>query len=164
MHFPDLSNECQIAHGPKVRAIGWLEKGHPFTTGEPPDDFGPALTAHLGSGRWLPITSAGIHPCDWCSGAAGAQNLVVPSVDCVYVAPELILHYVRDHRYLPPAEFIAAVRALPPLGSDAYFRAFLPFLDVWGFHAATHAQIVSSCLAAAIPPPLESEPRKKFEW
>ena len=28
----------------------------------------------------------------------------------VYAAPELIAHYVEDHGYLPPPEFVEAVR------------------------------------------------------
>jgi hypothetical protein len=41
----------------------------------------------------------------------------------VYVAPELIIHYIEEHRYLPPPAFCGAVVACPPINSAVYFQA-----------------------------------------
>lgn len=34
VYYADLATECQIARGPRVRAIGWLAAGHAFARGE----------------------------------------------------------------------------------------------------------------------------------
>lgn len=41
----------------------------------------------------------------------------------VYVAPELILHYIEAHLYKPPDEFINAVLRSPDQNSSAYLDA-----------------------------------------
>ncbi len=61
------------------------------------------------------------------SRARGAANLWVPADDVVYVAPELVLHYVTGHKYLPPLEFIDAVMACPEQGSAAYMNRMSRF-------------------------------------
>jgi hypothetical protein len=53
----------------------------------------------------------------------GAANLWVPGEGCVYVAPSLIAHYIRVHRYVPPREFVDAVMRCPEMGSEEYRRA-----------------------------------------
>src|SRR3712207_9113012 len=42
-------------------------------------------------------------------GVRGSANLFVPTEGFVYVAPAMILHYIRDHRYAPPEQFRTAV-------------------------------------------------------
>src|SRR5262249_29563909 len=49
-----------------------------------------------------------------------ARNLYVPTPECVYIAPAMILHYVVAHRYRPPDEFIHPLQQCPPQGSDEY--------------------------------------------
>ena len=51
----------------------------------------------------------------WCD-----TDILVPDRTLVYIAPALILHYIRVHRYLPPAYFIDAVLTCPEPGSDEY--------------------------------------------
>jgi hypothetical protein len=53
----------------------------------------------------------------------GCTNLFVPGDGVVYVAPSMIVHYLDAHRYQPPAAFLAAVDACPPMGSAAYHDA-----------------------------------------
>jgi hypothetical protein len=40
----------------------------------------------------------------------------------IFVAPELILHYIDAHAYQPPMEFSQAVLACPPVPSTAYLE------------------------------------------
>lgn len=40
-----------------------------------------------------------------------AEIRAVSDDGVLYVAPNLIIHYIVDHLYGPPAEFIAAVRS-----------------------------------------------------
>ena len=53
----------------------------------------------------------------------GVCNLFIPGRNSVFVAPELIVHYIDAHGYVPPAEFCEAVLECPPMGTDAYFAA-----------------------------------------
>jgi len=53
----------------------------------------------------------------------GRTNLWVPGDGCVYVAPSLIAHYVREHRYKPPEAFVNAVLRCPPMHSEEYVKA-----------------------------------------
>jgi hypothetical protein len=55
--------------------------------------------------------------------------LGVPGRTVLYVAPEMILHYVTDHRYLPPAEFVEAVTTCPLPGTPAYAAAIAAFAN-----------------------------------
>ena len=135
MYYPDLHCECQIARGPRLRAIGWLAAGHPFATGVTPG-LVERLADHLSSAdRWLPVMSFGVHFCEFCSGGkriGGSQNLIVPHRERIYVAPELVLHYVRDHGYRPPEEFVRALMECPPQGSAEYLNLVEPYRAYFG--------------------------------
>jgi hypothetical protein len=39
--------------------------------------------------------------------------------------PALAVHYISDHSYYPPEEFIAAVMDAPPVGSVAFLEAVM---------------------------------------
>jgi hypothetical protein len=124
-----------------LRAIGWLGSEADFPTGQLSPDVVDALRT-LGTGAWQPVLYCGSHYCGLCIRAAGgsirdiiaagldndesrlgSKNLFIPGSGFVYAAPELILHYIADHHYLPPSEFCGAVIACPPMESPAYFAA-----------------------------------------
>ncbi|AWM39925.1 hypothetical protein C1280_24920 [Gemmata obscuriglobus] len=133
MFFPDLGTTCQVDRGDHVRAVGWLHPDHSFPTGPVPPGFSAALRAHAYD-SWQPVLAMGPHFCELCSHpapgadrAGGARNFWIPSMSVVYVAPELIVHYVEDHQYQPPEEFVAAVLACPPQKSDAFLEMLRPF-------------------------------------
>ncbi len=114
---------------PNIVAVGWLERRHAFPTG-----FGViavevfAKLAALLTDPWQPAVAAGWHACDLClykPEAMGAKNVFVPGDGKVFVAPELILHYMNAHRYTPPDEFCRAVVACPPMRSQPYRKALL---------------------------------------
>lgn len=52
----------------------------------------------------------------------------MPADGFLYVAPELILHYIERHQYLPPDDFCRAVLACPPCSSPAYLSAVKPLI------------------------------------
>lgn len=115
--FEDLSEWTYLGgDSSRLRAVGWLEAGHPFATAPVPPGFVARLEA-LQRIAWQPIVAAGPHFCDLCPkrGAAGSENLWLPSKEqeLVFVAPELISHYVSAHGYQPPSAFIDAVLACP---------------------------------------------------
>lgn len=51
------------------------------------------------------------------------SDILVPDKAALYVAPALILHYIRFHHYLPPSYFLDAVLACPEPGSPEYLAA-----------------------------------------
>jgi hypothetical protein len=111
-----------------LRAVGWLERGHSYAMGDFDGVLFSAL-AELDVKPWEPIMCMGYHSCTLCeesgdftSSEMGVHNLFIPGEGVVFVAPELILHYMRDHRYKPPEEFRQAALACPPMGSPEYFK------------------------------------------
>lgn len=125
MHLPDLSRvEADPVVGVPWTAVGWLERGHPYSQGEVAADFFEKLDA-LARDPWNGSFSAGVHPCSLCrfkQGPRGHRQIYLPSLDALFVCPELIVHYVVAHEYCPPIEFQRAVVACPPMRSMAYFR------------------------------------------
>jgi hypothetical protein len=127
VYFPDLSPYSYGSRNrgpvPGVLNVGWLERGHVFPTG--------AVTAALLTKiEYLAVhlavnTMRGWHACEFCPpnrpaplrvdtahGAAhlGHAEIWVPGEnDIVYAAPSLVLHYVTQHQYQPPIEFLSAL-------------------------------------------------------
>ena len=118
-----------------LRAIGWIEQGHPFTRGVVSEKFFGELVQLLVQ-PWQPAVAAGLHRCSLCrftggpgtlnyngtSVTMGAATLFVPGDGRIYSAPSLIAHYIDAHDYCPPQEFISAVSQCPPMRSMQYLR------------------------------------------
>jgi len=114
-------------------AIGWLENGRPVPTGEVPEQVFEQLRELLRD-PWGPVPF-GWHDCDLCvyrygrsklgtfRNTMGSKNVFVPGDAKIYVAPELILHYIDQHGYAPPSEFQQAVLDCPTMRSIEYLRA-----------------------------------------
>ncbi len=43
------------------------------------------------------------------------------------ITPGMIVHYIKKHNYLPPEEFIEAVRNYPAQGSDQFMALMRKF-------------------------------------
>lgn len=103
--------------------VGWLEPGRPFRTGATPDALIPAL--ETAARLYRVRQTRGFHMCGLCPsrdvGAAvegrrydqemirrGSAQFRVRGLDVVYAAPQLTIHYVSEHGYLPPNEFCVA--------------------------------------------------------
>ena len=171
MYSPDLATECQVAAGAAVHSIGWLERGHDFRRARALPAFVAQLRSHVtDGGRWLPVVSAGIHTCDLggCERASGAQHVIIPSHTCVYVAPELVLHYVEQHDYAAPQEFVDAVIACPEQSSDGYVELLAPFGTIWRLNAQGVARVAKAARmrreeAAHLAAQLEAN-KGSFKW
>jgi len=116
-----------------VLAVGWLSKISSFPQGDVAADFVGALERLLSTHRVNQMR--GYHVCEFCSKSPltrrtqsgrtimlGSAEIWVPSLEraVVYAAPDLIYHYVTEHRYLPPSDFIrAALHAYDSQGWDA---------------------------------------------
>lgn len=112
--LPDLGTKCQVDEGPNVRAIGWLSSAHPFATGDVPPGFLETLKSKMRSASTGTVC-LGFHVCELCRDveARGMDNVRFRRHGLDYIAPELIVHYIEQHHYLPPLEFIDAVYGSP---------------------------------------------------
>jgi hypothetical protein len=145
MHFSDLSPYAYNSRTPLlgVLNVGWLERGHEFSTGELPAGLLAGLRRWLRQSRC--VQYRGYHLCDLCEPAPttieevsaahrrqetvddegtklilGANEIWVPtSGERIFAAPSLVVHYVERHAYLPPQAFIDAVMAPTPADWDA---------------------------------------------
>jgi len=114
MYFPDLHVQ-EMAFGVKAIKIGWLDTGKPYTKWSRPlsdedaemlaeliiklEEIGPA------------VFTKGWHNCPFCNGEKSSRQYHIRFNDerTFYDAPEMITHYIVDHNYMPPKEFIDAV-------------------------------------------------------
>lgn len=117
---------------PSLRAVGWLEHGKPFMSGSLDrrvHDKLQELREGRQHARWiwlLRFMFMGRHHCEFCprlDAAWCSMNLVIPGRGFLFVAPDLILHYMEAHAYQPPTEFCQAVLDCPPIPSAAYHDA-----------------------------------------
>jgi hypothetical protein len=110
--------------GRTTRAFGWLDPRHSYATGSCQEQVVLALEDAARS----PIDrTRGWHTCPFCQGASrhastpyttstgevmelGDASLEI-NVDSRrrWLAPNLVLHYIADHDYVPPGEVIALI-------------------------------------------------------
>lgn len=124
-YFPDLSRYAYLPPKPgetrELINIGWLDKDHPFPVGKVPPVLQGELHRALES---LCNRTRGYHRCNLCGDrepvrvrhrdrefVLGDAEIHIPAGGRVYVSPNLIIHYVDQHSYQPPAEFVDAVLA-----------------------------------------------------
>ena len=148
--YADLGHSCMAGAGDDVRAVGWLSGKRPYPTGGVAPAFVEALRSHLIS-PWEPFHINGLHECDLCGWwrrstrgpVRESRNLYVPTRECVYIAPAMVLHYVIGHSYRPPDEFIEAIQHCPQQETPEYMALIAPFrspFDSWVFDRAWEAK------------------------
>jgi hypothetical protein len=130
-YYADLAHHGYFMPGPFFRAVGWLSAEHPFSTGETPSGLVMRLKEFRGRGGgqkeigWP--SELGKHTCELCDSYETAGEIAVPAAGILYMAPNMISHYVEVHHYAPPGEFITAFMASPLPGTDEYRLAAAPF-------------------------------------
>lgn len=127
MYIKDLKSYSYLSPMPPALAVGWLDERKRFTTGECPKDVRDRLVDLARDPRNI---LRGIHDCQFCPRTdefrqfqvesptvpgemayLGSGEVWVTGADGTsYAAPTLIVHYIDAHHYLPPQEFIDAVR------------------------------------------------------
>lgn len=140
MHYDDL-DVCRYHVGPfdaenwsvALRAVGWLEHPHAHNTGTSTEAFFTKLCALVSAARtaYPHYYFRGAHECSLCQASGlvspgpiwSQENIFVPGVSCVYIAPGGVVHYVESHQYLPPQEFIEAVLRCPAYGSPEFHES-----------------------------------------
>lgn len=142
MYFEDLSPhsysvydpEGQIVQFDEVLNIGWLEKGHEYTKGYVDEKILTKLKDLIGKVSFTqPETRyMGYHNCDFCTYTEQDRPSItwqgldvilsrlviwIPSPitsDLYYAFPDLMYHYIKDHNYRPPDEFLVALKQFSP--------------------------------------------------
>lgn len=126
--------DCDQAIGLDPLAVGFLSRKYQFETGQTPPKFlqklllfcHPSKTvcqihraqnSALG-GKQIEVEIKGEKV------TLGAAEIRVIGDEDIFAAPDLIYHYVADHNYLPPGEFIDAILNGPNPDS-AEFRALI---------------------------------------
>ena len=137
-YYPDLSEHTMVASGFHVRAIGWLDDKHAFPVGIAPAEFTDKLGRIIETETFLGLYENGsiipkffgFHTCELCHNYDHGDDIVVPSNQVMYVAPKMILHYITEHGYLPPKQFIDAVLESPIPGTKSYNDAVAKFREL----------------------------------
>lgn len=140
-YFEDLSNYCYCCEIENSKNIGWLDADYSFSKGKVSEEFIDKLWLYLKVDLNI---KRGIHICNLChkphhgifiasrngeSLKLGFAEIRVLSEDCnvVFAAPTLIYHYILDHGYKPPEEFIQAVLNGPKPGTTEYKKFLVSF-------------------------------------
>lgn len=117
VYYPDLNTDPSDG----VIRIGWLDRKQPFNQGVADPRFVEKLKLHY---EHRVRQSRGLHPCTFCKERRfglpvelNGRTLTLGSAEIeikddqgrVFRAPDLLYHYITEHNYLPPPEFIEAV-------------------------------------------------------
>lgn len=120
-YYPDLSPYEYLDSDEEMLNVGWLDAAHVFPRGPVAPDFVDAL---LRLNKDPENQTRGSHWCEFCEGpfkdvpnpyrSSGVASMGTAEIHAVgadgvrYAAPTLVIHYVIEHEYQPPEEFVAA--------------------------------------------------------
>ena len=126
----DVSGRCYLADGDTLVAVGWLGGGTKSLGKVPGECIDKLFDAY--EKEWIFSDGCmGWHDCELCSSngrrrpgcedgpsvewsgrklqVVGHGHYLIRCEQRVYMAPALLLHYILEHRYRPPSEFVNAV-------------------------------------------------------
>jgi len=132
-YYPDLSPYEYAPDPDPAYNAGWLDASVPFPTGEASSAFRQKLLATCRP-QYVVRLYRGVHTCQFCPEpetpvyvpwegeriTLGNGEIRAIGTDVVYAAPTLVYHYVVDHDYQPPQEFVDAVLDGPGPGSGEH--------------------------------------------
>lgn len=139
-HLADGSpcHAVPYSEGHPLIAVGWLSGQTEFPQGTVPENLFRKLCAHAAKAWQPPYAVAGFHDCEVCQfgrcttsyegkdfSSRSKSELFIPTGSCIFVTPINIIHSISVHRYLPPADFLAAVEACPPQRSVPFLKLLL---------------------------------------
>lgn len=132
-YFEDLSRYSYdkiVAEACPAINVGWLGANHAFSTEQSNENVLDALWQYC---LILALPTRGLHLCELCAAPSSAfarhgTRLLLGSGEIrvfgtngdVFAAPNLIYHYVSDHHYRPPGEFLQAVEGGASPASEEY--------------------------------------------
>ncbi len=136
-YFKDLTPyEYFARHEPLIPRplnVGWLSSQMPFEKGHTSQEFKDKLLKFC-SDEYVVLIARGFHTCEFCGlpsvqwfneqkdrygekchwASIGDGEIRVLGQSIIYAAPTLIYHYVIQHQYKPPDEFIEAILTSTP--------------------------------------------------
>lgn len=133
-YYKDFSNyECNNQKIKNVVNIGWLGGEERFEKGDVSNDFLMSLWEYYKCPVY-PTRKLYENKCldgHWrfFTAISNERNVQLGSYEIrvidknngvIYAAPNLIIHYIINHKYMPPKEFIDAVISSPKPNSDEY--------------------------------------------
>lgn len=148
MYFPDMTPYIKSEVLGRCHSVGWLDKGHSYSTGQCDPQFITNLTRLV----FIPFApTSGIHACSFCGrkncfvahgdflARLGTDVIAVPEIgrsntpEVYFIAPKLILHYCVEHNYLPPKPFVDSVLGLNFDRFDVFevCRRVFPRESIW---------------------------------
>ena len=123
-YYADLSPYAYADHDQPMLNVGWLDHRYPFPTGVVEPDVVARLVDLAATYRRAIIR--GVQDCYFCGAEAplrmprdggrgyvwlGTGEIRLESQEgLLYAAPTMICHYVEAHHYLPPEQFLDALR------------------------------------------------------
>lgn len=131
---PYMAHEAEIRLGLAPLAVGWLDRRWEFPTGATSLEFRLRLWQFCRTPLALGQTGTPV-PCPICGQVVqltaegetvtlGSAEIRVIGATDIYAAPDLIYHYVLEHHYRPPEDFVQAVLS-GPAPDSAEHRAFM---------------------------------------
>ena len=141
-YYPDLSPYTYHRDGIATNTVnvGWLDCQYDYPRGSVGDDF---LYKLWGFTRLRLIRMRGFHKCNLCLSNTtspltvtnGDETLFLGASEIrvfggngvIYAAPNMLYHYIKEHSYEPPKEFINAVLYGPAPTSDEYLSLLQKF-------------------------------------
>jgi hypothetical protein len=132
-YFEDLSRytyQAPSADAVPLRNVGWLDADHEFRKEEPTPQLLDAIWEHCST---QVIPTRGLHCCEICAAPTNlftrhGTKLLLGSGEIrvfnaaaeAFAAPNLIYHYILDHHYRPPEQFLQAIEGGPHPRSQEY--------------------------------------------
>ena len=92
--------------------IGWIGSKENFETGEVPEEFIKKLEQVELSNEYTSARHKGFHDCELCGERMGTSVKKIEYNGKCYKFPNRMSHYVKNHKYKPPQEFIDAIMNL----------------------------------------------------
>jgi len=104
-----LSENGMIEDDFKIVAVGYLSIDEEFEKGEVPTSFLTKLKVLWREG--MTLATAGHHTCEFCNIATSSseKTLIDRENKIKYIFPEMIFHYITEHKFKPSNEFIEFV-------------------------------------------------------
>ena len=109
-HWVDFAYSKSIPPEFTATLVGWL--GNKVLSSGPVSKDVLEKLAWAYKNREIDQGSLGEHECEICNTHADRGEILIMDGDKMYVAPKMVLHYIKDHGYRPPEEFIDAVRRI----------------------------------------------------
>ncbi|EKQ51577.1 MULTISPECIES: ankyrin repeat domain-containing protein [unclassified Clostridium] len=141
-YFEDLTNYSYFFYE-NSKNVGWLDKTYTYAKGRVSKEFIDNLWEYMQGNL---EKTRGYHNCNLCSVfnkevfttthkgnsvklGSGEIRVLSENGKISYSAPNLIYHYIVNHEYKPPDEFVQAVLKGPKPGSSQYEKFLSSFRE-----------------------------------